>query len=116
MKYRATILEQMDQMKNEEPLMVTNSYGSCMVTTSSYDETLKPIFQASYPASGSEMLRQLTESLTGISTGVGKRRDDVVAIKTYLHRKVQAILVIFSQILMSLIQKYSSNIRGKAAN
>lgn len=83
LKYRVAVMAEMEKMKNEEPLMVTNTFGSCMVTTPSYEEKLTPIFQASYPGSGSEMLRDLIESLTGISTGAGKRRNDVVSMKTY---------------------------------
>jgi hypothetical protein len=42
-----------------------------------------PMFQASYPGSGSEMLRDLLEAITSIKTTETKRRNDVVAVKTF---------------------------------
>jgi hypothetical protein len=81
MGYRISALENMQQLMGEDPVLVSNSHGTCMVTTPQY-ETMVPMFQASYPGSGSEMLRDLLEAITGIKTTETKRRNDVLAVKT----------------------------------
>ena len=82
LQYRTSVLEKMARLKRTHPVLVTNSHGSCMVTTPEYEENLTPIFQASYPGSGSGLMRDLIEALTSIKTGETKRRNDVVSVKT----------------------------------
>ena len=87
LSYRIAALENMQRLLGEDPVLVSNSHGTCMVTTPKY-EVMTPMFQVSYPGSGSEMLRDLIEAMTGVKTTETKRRNDVVAIKTmYPDRK-----------------------------
>lgn len=87
LSYRIAALENMQRLLGEDPVLVSNSHGTCMVTTPKY-EVMTPMFQVSYPGSGSEMLRDLIEAMTGVKTAETKRRNDVVAIKTmYPDRK-----------------------------
>ena len=79
--YRMTALESMQRLLGDDPVLVSNVRGTCMVTTPQY-EPMIPMFQASYPGSGSAMMRDLIEGITGVKTAETKRRDDVVAIKT----------------------------------
>jgi len=81
-KYRMNCLEKMHKYIGEDPVLVSNDRGSCMVTTPQY-EPMKPMFQASYPGSGSEMMRDVLESITGIKTAETTRRTDVIVVKTY---------------------------------
>ena len=82
LKYRMSALESMKNLMNVGPVLVSNSHGTCMVTTPQY-EPMIPMFQASYPGSGSEMMRDLLSAITGVQTAETKRRNDVVAVKTF---------------------------------
>ena len=72
----------MHALKGDDPVLVSNNHGTCMVTTPQH-ERMVPLYQVSYPGSGSEMSRDLIEAITGVKTTVTKRRSDVVAVKTY---------------------------------
>ena len=90
MKYRSTIMQRMSFLKGNDsnPILVENVHGTCIDATPKYEKGIIPIFQASYPGSGSQMMRDLIEGITGYKTTEGKRRNDVVAIKTlYPYRK-----------------------------
>jgi hypothetical protein len=87
MNYRIIALESMQRLLGDAPVLVSNARGTCMVTTPIYEEMI-PMYQASFPGSGSEMMRDLIEAITGVKTGETTRRNDVVAIKTmYPDRK-----------------------------
>lgn len=87
MDYRLKALEAMKKVLGDDPVLVSNTRGTCMVTTPIYEEMI-PMYQASFPGSGSEMMRDLIEAVTGVKTGETTRRSDVVAIKTiYPDRK-----------------------------
>ena len=81
--YRKNVMGKIYQMKRIDPVLVTNKHGSCIVSTPIH-EKVTPIYQASYLGSGSEMLRELIEAITGIKTGdtLKSRKKGVVAIKT----------------------------------
>ena len=79
--YRISALERMQRLMGDDPVLVSNKHGTCMVTTAQHD-TMIPMFQASYPGSGSDMLRNLLEAITGIKTTETKHRNDVLAVKT----------------------------------
>jgi hypothetical protein len=82
MGYRISALERMQILMGDNPVLVSNTHGTCMVTIAQHD-SMVPMFQASYPGSGSEMLRDLLEAITSIKTTETKRRNDVVAVKTF---------------------------------
>jgi hypothetical protein len=69
-RYRAQVLEKMKSLKSDNsPLMISKPLGKCIMTTPQFDRSVKsPMFQASFPGSGSEMLRDLTEHITGVKT------------------------------------------------
>ena len=81
MNYKERVVEKMRQLKQQDPVMISNTMGKCMATTPVFRE-MTPVFLTSYPGSGSGMLRDLTEAITGIKTAESKRRNDVIAIKT----------------------------------
>ncbi len=83
LKYRSSILKRMSLLKGSDPVLVHNSHGTCIVTTPKYENGIVPIFQASFPGSGSEMMRDLIEAITGYKTNESHRRNDVVSVKTY---------------------------------
>jgi len=80
-QYKERVMEKMRQLQQREPVMISNEKGTCMVT-SPINERMTPVFLASYPGSGSGMLRDLIEAMTGIKTGESKRQNNVVAVKT----------------------------------
>jgi hypothetical protein len=74
----------MTLLKGNAPrILVHTNHGTCMVTPPTYEEGVVPIFQASYPGSGSQIMRDLVEAIIGIKTNESHRRHDVVAIKTF---------------------------------
>jgi len=79
--YKEKVMGKLHRLKQLDPVMITNAMGTCMVTKP-VNEKMKPVFLASYPGSGSGMLRDLIEAMTGIKTGESKRQNNVVAIKT----------------------------------
>jgi len=80
-RYKENVMEKMRQLEQRDPVMITNEMGTCMVT-SPINQLMVPVFLASYPGSGSGMLRDLIEAMTGIKTGEKMRRNNVIAIKT----------------------------------
>ena len=83
LRYRNSVLEKMENLHLERPIMVKNPRGRCIVTTPLSKDGLTPIYQASYPGSGSEMTEHLIEALTGVKTSEFKREENVIAVKTY---------------------------------
>jgi len=102
--YRAKIMERMAAIKGNDPILVHNSHGTCMVTTPHYEEGLTPIIQASYPGSGSQMMRDLIEAITGIRTAESRRRNDVVSVKTlYPYRTLDVAPGFFNRDMTRMI-------------
>lgn len=80
-RYKENVMVKMRQLQQRDPVMITNEQGTCMVT-SPMNKLMVPVFLASYPGSGSGMLRDLIEAMTGIKTGERVRRNNVIAVKT----------------------------------
>lgn len=81
LQYKDKVMHKMHRLQQTEPVMITNAMGTCMVTNPKH-EKMTPAYLASYPGSGSGMLRELIEAMTGIKTAETKRRNNVVAIQT----------------------------------
>jgi len=81
LQYKDKVMHKMYQLEQTDPVMITNAMGTCMVTNPKY-EKMTPAYLASYPGSGSGLLRELIEAMTGIKTAESKRRNNVVAIQT----------------------------------
>lgn len=80
--YKENVMEKMRQLQQIDPVMITNPMGTCMVTNPR-NEKMTPAYLASYPGSGSGMVRDLIEAVTGVKTGDKKGRSKgVVAIHT----------------------------------
>ena len=125
LRYRESILERMSLLKGNDPILVNNSHGvslyfflliflnqqltmihlkTCIVTNPKYEQGFIPIFQASYPGSGSQMMRDLVEAITGYKTNESHRRNDVVAIKTlYPYRTLDISPGFFNRDMKRLI-------------
>ena len=108
---------------DSNPILVQNVHGTCIDATPKYEKGIIPIFQASFPGSGSEMMRDLIEAITEFKTADGgKRRNDVVAIKTlypyrnldlkpgYLNRDMKHLVLLIRYPLLNAISSNFAHI------